>query len=161
MSYTTSNTANDLLNAFQQLETDQQLALFWMIYTEMGESITPAAPGGSTASPAIAEGLFEQVKALSHEEQLQLQRDLINCQDTELTREYGSLSNTTKLLFWYLLAQGMENNTIIPMPADYKLSTEAEDVFEQVKQLSFDYQISFFRDYVAPMGVDVTVVAND
>jgi len=43
---------------------------------------------------------------MPHEQQLQLQRDLINKADSEYTRMYGSMSETTKLLFWYRLAQG-------------------------------------------------------
>jgi len=75
---------------------------------EMGSSITPAAPG-STVGTDIAEGLFNQIKDMSHDQQLQLQRDLINKADNEYTRMYGSMSDTTKLLVWYRLAQGMDN----------------------------------------------------
>jgi hypothetical protein len=120
----------------------------------MGSSITPAAPGASTVGTDIAEGLFNQVKEMSHEEQLQLQRDLINNADTEHTRMYGSMSETTKLLFWYRLAQGMDNATIIPMPPGYKLSSQAEEMLNQVKGLEFEQQITLFRDYVAPMGAE-------
>ncbi|AUT01452.1 Orange carotenoid protein [Nostoc sp. CENA543] len=142
------------IQAWRQLDTDEQLALFWFIYTEMGESVTPAAPNASTASPEIAEGLFNQVLELSHEEQLQLQRDLINRVDNRLSRQYGSLSDTTKLLFWYRLAQGMDDNTIVPMPGDYELSDEAEELLDGIKTLSFEKQITLFRDYVSPMGAE-------
>ena len=161
MTYTTSNASNDQVTAFQRLDTDQQLALFWFIYTEMGDSITPAAPAASTVSPEIAEGLFNQVKALPQDQQLQLQRDLINRQNTQLTREYGALGDTTKLLFWYLLAQGMDNGTIIPMPANYQLSSEAQSLLEQIKGLEFAEQITLFRDIVSPMGVDPSTVEPD
>jgi hypothetical protein len=161
MTYTTSDPTNQLAQAFRSLDIDQQLALFWFIYTEMGESITPAAPGASTVSPEVAEGLFNQVKELSHEEQLQLQRDLIAGRNSLLAREYGALSDTTKLLFWYRLAQGMENATIVPMPPDYKLSQEAEKVFSQIKALDFGRQITLFRDIVSPMGVDPTTAERD
>lgn len=153
---TTSNAAPQILSAFQALDVDQQLALFWFVYTEMGDSVTPAAPGASTVSPEIAEGLFSQVQALSHEDQLNLQRALIKKEDRELTREYAALSDTTKLLFWYLLAQGMDEGSIIPMPQDYKLSSQAQEVFEQIKQLDFEQQIALFRDIVSPMGFDST-----
>ncbi|MDM9383254.1 orange carotenoid protein N-terminal domain-containing protein [Chlorogloeopsis sp. ULAP01] len=154
MTFTQSNDPNirEHVQAFQSLPVDEQLALFWFIYKEMGDSITPAAPGASTVSPEVAEGLFNQVKELSHEEQLQLQRDLINKVDNQLVREYGSFSDTTKLLFWYRLAQGMENATIIPMPANYELSSQAQELFEKIKQLDFGEQITLFRDYVSPMG---------
>ncbi|KAM3091487.1 orange carotenoid protein N-terminal domain-containing protein [Phormidesmis sp. 146-12] len=158
MTYTTSDTENQLVTGFQSLNVDQQLALFYFIYKEMGHSITPAAPGASTASPEIGEAYFNRVKELSHDQQLELQRDLINHKDTEFSREYGALSDTTKLLFWYLLAQGMDNQTIVPMPPSYELSSEANQVFEQVKALEFEQQITLFRDIVSPMGVDPTVI---
>jgi hypothetical protein len=161
MTYTTSNTAPELLQSFQSLDVDQQLAVFYFIYTEMGESVTPAAPNASTVSPAIAEGLLSQVKALSHQEQLQLQRDLLTGKSSALTREYGALSDTTKLLFWFMLAQGMDAGDIIPMPSDYQLSSEANQLFEQVKALDFQQQMTFFRDIVSPMGSEPTGVGHE
>ncbi|RAM52186.1 MAG: Orange carotenoid protein [Hapalosiphonaceae cyanobacterium JJU2] len=156
MTYTQTNdpTIRESVQDFQNLPVDEQLALFWFIYTEMGDSITPAAPNASTVSPNIAEGLFNQVKELSHEEQLQLQRDLINKADNRYTREYGSMSDTTKLLFWYRLAQGMENATIVPMPPNYQLSSQAQELLNKIKQLDFGQQINVFRDYVSPMGAE-------
>jgi hypothetical protein len=161
MAFTTSNASTELVTAFQSLDVDQQLALFYFIYKEMGNSVTPAAPGASTVSPTVAEGLFNQVKELSKEEQLQLQRDLITGKNALITREYGALSDTTKLLFWYLLAQGMDNGTIIPMPDNYKLSGSAEQLFTQIKALDFDQQITLFRNIVSPMGVDPTSANQD
>ncbi len=156
MTFTQTNdpTIREHVEAWQALDADDQLALFWFIYKEMGSSITPAAPAASTVSPEIAEGLFNQVKELSHEEQLQLQRDLINGVDNLLTREYGSLGETTKLLFWYRLAQGMDNATIIPVPPSYKLSSEPQELLNKIKQLGFEEQITLFRDYVAPFGAE-------
>ncbi|MGJ5672776.1 MAG: orange carotenoid protein N-terminal domain-containing protein [Nostochopsis sp.] len=156
MTYTQTNdpTIRECVQAFQNLPVDEQLALFWFIYTEMGDSITPAAPNASTVSPNIAEGLFNQVKELSHEEQLQLQRDLINKADNRYSREYGSMSDTTKLLFWYRLAQGMENASIVPMPPNYQLSSQAKELLNKIKELDFGQQINLFRDYVSPMGAE-------
>ncbi|MBH8565490.1 Orange carotenoid protein [Nostoc sp. CENA67] len=154
MTYTQTNdpTIRECVQAWQQLDVDQQLALFWFIYEEMGESITPAAPGASTVSPDIAEGLFNQVQELSHEQQLQVQRDLINKVDSQISREYGSLSDTTKLLFWYRLAQGMDSGSVIPVPDDYQLSKQADTLLEKIKQLPFEKQMNLFRDYVSPLG---------
>ncbi len=156
MTYTTSNSAPELVSAFQALEVDQQLALFYEIYKQMGTSVTPAAPAASTVSPEIAESLFNQVKEMPHQEQLQLQRDLIRGQDSQVAREYGALSDTTKLLFWYYLAQGMDEGSVIPMPADYQLSAQAQQLLSQITGLEFQQQITLFRDIVSPMGVDVT-----
>jgi hypothetical protein len=156
MTFTQSNdeTISQAVKAMQALDVDEQLGLFYFIYKEMGSSITPAAPGASTVGTDIAEGLFNQVKDMPHEQQLQLQRDLINKADSEYTRMYGSMSETTKLLFWYRLAQGMDSATIIPMPSDYKVSSQAEELLNQVKGLEFEQQITLFRDYVAPMGAE-------
>jgi Orange carotenoid protein, N-terminal len=151
-----SDNYQQIAKDFRGLEVDQQLALFWFIYTKMGDSITPAAPAASTASEPIAQGLFDQVKEMSHEEQLQVQRDLIESKDTLISREYGGLSDTTKLLFWYLLAVGMEQGTIIPMPTEYQLSDRAQSLLNQLEQLEFEQQITLFRDIVSPMGVDST-----
>ena len=142
------------VKAFQSLNVDEQLGLFWFIYKEMGKSVTPAAPAASTVSPEIAEGLFNQIKEKSHEEQLQYQRDLINKVDNEYTRMYGSMSDTTKLLFWYRLSQGMENGTIIPVPAEYQLPSQAQQLLNKIVSLDFEQQITLFRDYVSPMGAD-------
>lgn len=156
MTYTQTNdpTIRQHVQAFQSLGVDEQLALFWFIYKEMGGSITPAAPGASTVSTEVADGLFNQIKEKSHEEQLQFQRDLINKADNQYTRMYGSMSETTKLLFWYRLAQGMDNATIIPMPPSYQLPSQCQDLFNKIKGLEFEQQITLFRDYVAPFGAE-------
>ncbi|GAA6616996.1 orange carotenoid protein N-terminal domain-containing protein [Scytonema sp. NUACC26] len=156
MTFTQTNDPNirEHVQAFQSLPVDEQLALFWFVYKEMGKSVTPAAPGASTVSDEVAEGLFNQIKELSHDEQLQFQRDLINNVDNQYSRMYGSMSDTTKLLFWYRLAQGMENATIVPMPSDYKLSSQSQDLLNKIKQIEFEQQINIFRDYVSPMGAE-------
>ncbi|MBO3459634.1 Orange carotenoid protein [Aetokthonos hydrillicola Thurmond2011] len=154
MTFTQASDPNiqENVKAFQNLNVDDQLAAFWFIYKQMGSSVTPAAPGASTASPDIAEGLFNQIKEKSHEDQLQFQRDLINKADNEYTRMYGSLSDTTKLLFWYRLSQGMDDTTIIPVPADYQPSSEVQAVVNKIASLDYEQQITVFRDYVSPMG---------
>jgi Orange carotenoid protein, N-terminal len=156
-----SNVKPELASAFTGLSTDQQLALLWFIYKEVGKTVTPAAPGASTASPAIAEGLFKQVLEMSHEEQLQVQRDLVERKNNLISREYGALSNTTKLLFWYLLAQGMERSEIIPMPENYSLEPQAAQCLQQLQELENAEQITVLRDLVVDMGVDPEASAHD
>lgn len=156
MTFTQSNDQNlsQFVASIQKLNVDDQLALFYFIYKKMGDSVTPAAPGASTASADVAEGLFNQIKEKSHEEQLQFQRDLINKVDNEYTRMYGSMSDTTKLLFWYRLAQGMDSNVISPMPPNYELSSELKEILNQLEGVDFEQQITLFRDYVSPMGAE-------
>jgi Orange carotenoid protein, N-terminal len=158
---TTSNLNPQLISTFEMLSTDQKLALFWYIYKEVGKSITPAAPGASTASPAVAEGIFQQVLEMSHEEQLQLQRDLVERKDGTISREYGALSDTTKLLFWYLLAQGMDRTEVVPMPEDYSLEPQSSQCLTQLQAHEHSEQITILRELVAPMGVDSDSLSPD
>lgn len=139
------------LSKFRGLDVDTQLAFLWFVYTKMGQSITPAAPGA--AQTEIAEGLYNQVQALSFEEQLQAQRDFLQNNDTQLCREYGSLSDNTKLLFWYRLAQGMDAKTIVPMPENYEFSQEGKALLGQLENMDFELQITFLRQSVEPTGV--------
>lgn len=156
MSTITSDSTAQIVSSFESLSTDQKLALLWYVYKEVGKSITPAAPGASTASPVIAEGIFQQVLTMSHEEQLQVQRDIIDRKDGPVSQEYGSLSDTTKLLFWYFLAQGMDRTEIVPMPEDYPLEANAAQCLTQLQALDHSEQITVLRDFVAPMGSEST-----
>ena len=152
MTSTTISSYDQGKQAFKGLNVDDQLGLLWFVYTKLGTSITPAAPGA--AGSEIAQGLFNQVKELSHEQQLQVMRDIASNVDTLISREYGSLSPETKLAFWYFLAQGMENGTIIPMPPDYELPQEGKDLLAQIESMEFNQQIDFLRGAVLPMGAE-------
>ncbi|MEB3355920.1 MAG: orange carotenoid protein N-terminal domain-containing protein [Synechococcales bacterium] len=143
---------NQSSELFRQQSADDQLALLWYLYTKIGKTVTPAAP--DAASPQIMEGLFNQFKALSHQEQLQAMRDVATCQSTQLSREYGSLSAETKLGFWYRLAQGMDNGTIVPMPEDYQMAEDANQLLAAVESMEFEQQITFLRNAVNPMGAE-------
>lgn len=138
--------------SFERLSVDDRLALLWFIYTEMGGAITPAAPGA--AASEIVEGLFNQVKELSYDEQLQVMRDLASRTNGTISREYGSLSPDSKLAFWYRLAQGMDDKTIVPMPSDYKMASAAEQLFTTIKGMDFQQQITLLRSSVLNMGTE-------
>ena len=140
------------LGSYSNLSTDEKLALLWYVYTKMGTSVTPAAPGA--AADEIAEGLFKQVKELSFEEQMEVQRNIIESKDSLISREYGSLSENTKLYFWYRLAQGMEAGTIIPVPDDYKPAASVTELLSQIESMDFEQQITFLRDAVIKAGAE-------
>lgn len=143
---------NPALSSYSNLSTDEKLALLWYTYTKMGTSITPAAPGA--ASDEIAEGLFNQVKELSFEEQLGVQRNIIEGKDSLISREYGSLSENTKLYFWYRLAQGMEAGTIVPVPDGYEPTGGVTQLLSQIELMEFEQQITFLRDAVVNAGAE-------
>lgn len=137
---------------FQSLSVDDQLAVLWYTYTEMGRSITPAATGAARLQ--LAEGLLNQIKQMSHAEQLQVMRDLASQNNTQFTRSYGILSANTKLAFWYELSELMVKGVVVPVPLDYKISRDGSQVLEALKQLDFGQQITVLRKVVAEMGVD-------
>ncbi len=137
---------------FQSLSVDDQLAVLWYAYTEMGRSITPAATGAARLQ--LAEGLLNQIKQMPHDEQLQVMRDLAAKRNTQISRSYGILSNNTKLAFWYELSELMVQGFVVPMPSCYQLSRDGAKVLEELKQLDFGQQITVFRKVVADMGVD-------
>jgi hypothetical protein len=149
--FTSISNADDAIKAFRTLSVDDQLAWLWYVYKKMGESITPAAPGAASAN--IAEGLFDQVKAQSESEQLATMRAIAQSDSNHrLSREYGSLSPNTKLVFWYALAIGMDEGIIIGMPDDYNFSEQGRDLLAAAETLDFESQITLLRNTVEPMG---------
>ena len=137
---------------FKRLKVDDQLGLLWFAYTEIGRSITPAAPGAARLQ--FAEGLLNQIKQMSHQEQLQVMRDLINKVKNPISRAYGVLTNNTKLAFWYKLAELMEEGVVVPVPPSYQMSTQAQNLLAALQNLEFSQQITVLRKVVADMGVD-------
>jgi hypothetical protein len=143
---------SNAISAFQGLTTDEQLGLLWVLYDNMGRSITPAAPGAARLQ--FAEGLLNQVKGMSHTEQFQFMRDLVNRTSTPLTRSYGVLTNNTKLAFWFQLAEEMRSGTVVPVPPAYKLGAAGQAIFGQISKLDFNQQITIMRQAVITLGVD-------
>lgn len=153
-SYSTQPTdaVSSTISVFKSLSVDDQLAVLWYAYTEMGKSITPAATG--VARLQLAEGLLNQIKQMSHAEQLEVMRDLAACRNTPISRSYGIFSANTKLAFWYELSELMVKGFVVPVPADYQLSRDGSQVLAALKELDFGQQITVLRKVVVDMGVD-------
>ncbi|MGD1907619.1 MAG: orange carotenoid-binding protein [Leptolyngbyaceae cyanobacterium] len=135
---------------FNQLSAEDQLALIWFAYLEMGKSITVAAPGA--ANMQFAERTLEQIKAMSPLEQSQAMCDLANRADTEISRTYATWTPNLKLGFWYRLGEWMEQGLVAPIPPGYKLSANANSVLTAIQQLDAGQQISVLRNCVVDMG---------
>ncbi|HLO89193.1 MAG TPA: orange carotenoid protein N-terminal domain-containing protein [Nostocaceae cyanobacterium] len=140
------------ITVFKALSVDDQLAVLWYVYTEMGKSITPAATGAARLQ--LAEGLLNQIKQMSHNEQLEVMRDLVAQKNTQFSRSYGILSANTKLAFWYELSELMVKGFVVPVPAGYRISRDGVQVLETLKQLDFGQQITVLRKVVTDMGID-------
>ncbi|AFZ47859.1 Orange carotenoid-binding protein [Cyanobacterium stanieri PCC 7202] len=139
---------------FNQLSAEDQLALIWFAYLEMGKTITIAAPGA--ASMVLAESTLEEIKKMNPQEQSQAMCDLANRADTPLCRTYAVWSPNIKLGFWYQLGKFMEEGLVAPIPEGYKLSANANSVLNTIKGLESGQQITVLRNAVVDMGYDLT-----
>ncbi|MEA5579272.1 orange carotenoid protein N-terminal domain-containing protein [Anabaena sp. UHCC 0451] len=142
---------------FDQLNVDDQLAYLWYAYTEMGKTITPAAPG--VARLQLAESLLTQIKLMSPEEQTKVMRDLASRADTPISRSYGFFSVNTKLAFWYELGELMKQGLVTPIPVGYQMSAGVRLVLEETQKLDQGQQITVLRNTVVNMGFDTSELA--
>ncbi|MFB8792272.1 MAG: orange carotenoid protein N-terminal domain-containing protein [Potamolinea sp.] len=137
---------------YDKLSIEDQLALLWFAYTEMGITITPAAPGA--ARMVLAEGLLAQIKQMPSSAQTQVMRDLAARADTPISRSFASFSVNTKLGFWYELGEMMAKGFVAPIPPGYQMSADATKVLEVIKKLEQGQQITVLRNTVVNMGFD-------
>jgi hypothetical protein len=54
----------------------------------------------------------------------------------------------------YQLAQLMREGIVVPVPTNYKMSREANDVLVAIQKLEFSQQITVLRNAVADMGIN-------
>ncbi|MFN6514590.1 MAG: orange carotenoid protein N-terminal domain-containing protein [Nostoc sp. CreGUA01] len=149
MTYTVDESTRPALETFRRFDVDTQLGILWYGYLDIKDQLTPAPPQ-SVESPAKA--VFDRIKSLSHQEQLQAQRDLIKGSATDISRGYNALSPNAKLEVWLLLAQGMENGTIIQVPSDYQLPSKTDEFTAIIKKLDFEQRINFMLSLVQVIG---------
>lgn len=137
---------------FNQLKAEDQLALIWFAFTEMGKTITIAAPGA--ANMMFAQGILQQIKQMSAAEQTQVMCDLTNHSDTPICRTYGFFTMNLKLGFWNQLGEWMEQGIVAPIPKNYQLSPKASEVLKSIKNADPGQQITILRNTVVNMGFD-------
>ncbi|PZO44729.1 MAG: Red carotenoid-binding protein [Shackletoniella antarctica] len=143
---------------FGQLTAEDQLALIWFAYLDMGKGITIAAPGA--ASMQFAEATMNDIRAMSFQEQSQAMCDLANRADTPVGRTYSTWSPNIKLGFWYKLGQWMEEGYVAPIPEGYQLSANASAVLQSIRNLESGQQITVLRNSVVDMGFDPNQMGN-
>ncbi|WP_448560494.1 orange carotenoid-binding protein [Trichothermofontia sp.] len=137
---------------FAQLSAEDQLALIWFAYLEMGKTITIAAPGA--ASMVVAERTLAEIAAMPFQQQSQVMCDLANRADTPICRAYATWTPNIKLGFWYQLGQWMEAGKVAPIPEGYQLSANAAAVLQAIRNLDSGQQITVLRNAVVDMGFD-------
>lgn len=143
---------------FNQLSAEDQLALIWFAYLEMGKAITIAAPGA--ANMQFAEATLNQIREMNFREQSQVMCDLANRADTPIGRTYATWSPNIKLGFWYQLGKWMEQGLVAPIPEGYKLSANASAVLQAIRELESGQQITVLRNSVVDMGFDTNKLGN-
>jgi hypothetical protein len=143
---------------FQQLSAEDQLALIWFAYLEMGKTITVAAPGA--ASMQFAERTIQEMLSMTPLEQSQAMCDLANRTDTPISRTYATWTANVKLGFWYELGNLMRDGRIAPIPANYKASANANAVLNTIIGLEGGQQITVLRNAVVDMGFDPNQISD-
>jgi hypothetical protein len=145
MTYTIDERTRPALEAFQRFDVDTKLALLWYGYLDIKDQLKPAPPQ-SVEVPGKA--VFDNIQVLSPEEQLQAQRDLLQGSASQISSAYNALSRNARLEVWLLLAQGMEDGSIIQVPSDYKLPSETDQFTAEIKKLDFEQRINFMLSAV-------------
>lgn len=74
------------ITRFNQLNAEDQLALIWFAYLEMGKTVTIAAPGA--ANMVFAEKTLAEIKQMTPLQQTQAMCDLANRTDTPISKTY-------------------------------------------------------------------------
>lgn len=143
---------------FTQLSAEDQLALIWFAYLEMGKTITIAAPGA--ANMQFAEITLNEIRNSGPQEQSQIMCDLANRSDTPIGRTYASWSPNIKLGFWYQLGQWMDQGLVAPIPEGYQLSANATAVLQAIRDLESGQQITVLRNSVVDMGFDTSKLGS-
>ena len=144
-----SEESQKVVEAFETLDTDAKLAVFYFVYEKMGDSITPAAPAAT--EPELAPRLLGDYYELSDDQQLAIMRQIVNREDTDYSRAYGALKENNQLMVWYAWGQGM-GNTVVGMPEGYQATQAINTLVSQIEGLEFDEQMSMFRTIASNMG---------
>lgn len=139
----------DAIGAYNKLGTDDKLALLYYVYEKMGDSVTPAAP--TATEPELAPILMSDFYNLSHNDQLQVMRDIVEGKESEYSHAYGAIKENNQLMVWYAWAQAM-GETVVGMPADYNSPNSVNELLNQIEALDFEQQITLLREIASKMG---------
>lgn len=145
-----ADTIPKIVEAYNLLNAEDQLALLWFAYTEMGTRITPAAM--SSANMVFAQATLTEIKQMPALAQTQVMCDLVNHTDTPICRTYSAFGTNVKLGFWYQLSEWMKETIVAPIPKGYKLSSKAADVLKSIDRLEGGQQLTVLQDIVVNMG---------
>ncbi len=143
-----SKVAEDYINQLKSVSSDDQLAVLWFLYKDLVKGkITPEAEREGEEL-GKANSLVDNIKGMSQDEQLQVQKDILAGSDREEFNTYKSYSSNQRLFFWYQLAAEMEQGSVVEFPSDYQLSSEGKELLNSLETVGFDQQLAFMRNAV-------------
>ncbi len=88
-----ANAVPATVESFERLKAEDQLALLWFAYTEMGVTITPATM--QVVDMVFAEKTLSQIKQMPDLEQTQVMCNLVNHTDTPICHTYSAFGTRT------------------------------------------------------------------
>jgi hypothetical protein len=150
MTFAADEKTKESVKQFRSFDVDTQLALLWFGYLDIKDQLTPT---NANSSQTAAASVFHQIEALSKEEQLQAQRDIVAGVDTPISRAYGAMDPSAKIDIWLRLAQAMERGDAIQVPSDYKLPERTKQFADSISSLDFEQRLDFMRSVSFEMGV--------
>jgi hypothetical protein len=143
-----SPVVEEKISQIQSLSRDDQLAVLWFLYQDfVKDNISPEAEREGE-NLEEANSLIDSIKAMSPDDQLQIQKDILAGSDREEFSTYKSYSSNQRLFFWYQLAAEIEQGSVVEFPSDYQLSNEGQELLKSLKTIGFTQQLTFIRDVV-------------
>lgn len=135
---------SDIQEKFQALGGDDKLAVLWHLYDALGDTRVGDPDDNQEFSHSLEP--FNQLKDKSKDDQLQFMRDILAGESNDMTNTYQDLSDTTKIALWYRLGQGMAEGSVIQVPGDYSLPSEAQSVVSSLSEIDFEQKYNFMRN---------------
>ena len=140
--------AEEKISQLSSLKDDDKLAVLWYLYKDIIKDKVTPEPEREGEELGNTNSLIENIKGMSKDDQLQIQKDILTGSDREEFNTYKSYTSNQRLFFWYQLAAEMEKGSVVEFPNDYQLSSEAKDLLKSLETIGFNQQLTFIRDAV-------------
>ena len=140
--------AEEKISQLSSLKDDDKLAVLWYLYKDIIKDKVTPEPEREGEELGKTNSLIENIKGMSKDDQLQVQKDILTGSDREEFNTYKSYTSNQRLFFWYQLAAEMEKGSVVEFPNDYQLSSEGKDLLKSLETICFNQQLTFIRDAV-------------
>lgn len=152
MTYAIASNQEQAVTTFQSFSVDDRLALMWHMYNHFGGAISQRNDRDTGGYDALAP-LIPEIREMRPGEQLDVMRSLVEGKDTAISRSYGKFGSSEQMAFWYRLAHGIDDQSIIQVPSEYELPADAQAFLTEFKAIEFELKVVLFRNIVSKMGI--------